>query len=135
MAHADGRQFRLSWGETRKAANAELRELPTGRYTWRGYRLMAEGEEDLPWFLSVTGKGLGSFEVVRGRTQELEVDPKLYLTTRASLSQGKVRVQMAFKGSARAGATVYRDGERIPVEASLVDSRGRTVASEQIEYG
>ena len=38
VQHEDGRQFRLSWGESPESKPGGLRALPPGSYAWKGYR-------------------------------------------------------------------------------------------------
>lgn len=118
--------WRLRW-----AADGGRRFLlPRGTYRWAGYRLV-DGE----WHVSVSDRhgALGAIEV-GDDTRRIEVQPALQVRVMATPREGSVQVQVSIQGH-DGGLTIYRDGRRIPLTATLVDGDGREVGSAGLRYG
>ncbi|MFT7678736.1 MAG: hypothetical protein ACI8QC_002733 [Planctomycetota bacterium] len=129
LEHEDGQAYRLSWSAD-ESEEGRGRVLPVGEYRLRTYRILAMAGEQ-PWHISVTKPTIKKVQVLEGEVTEIDIDPDIHLSTRVGRGMGMVNIA----GEQRAGLTIYRGQQRIPMGYSLLDADGEQVAEGSMAYG
>ena len=141
----ENRMYRLEW-----KSNAEQQRLalPPGHYTITGYRIARTDKQGKKWFLSATSHGHKKIKITAGKTEKVEIDPRIHLSTTATAQSGKIRGSMMISGDSaggrlgklliaprRIGVSVYRSGKRIPISYRILDNTGAELAGGTMKYG
>ena len=141
----ENRMYRLEW----KSKDEQQRlALPPGHYTITGYRIARTDKQGKKWFLSATSHGHKKIKVTAGKTEKVEIDPRIHLSTTATARSGKIHGRMMISGDnaggrqrnllrppRRIGLSVYRSGKRIPISYRILDNTGAELASGTMKYG
>lgn len=141
----ENRMYRLEW---RSKDEQQRLALPPGHYTITGYRIARTDKQGKKWFLSATSHGHKKIKVTAGKTEKVEIDPRIHLSTTATARSGKIRGSMMISGDnaggrqrnllrppRRIGLSVYRSGKRIPISYRILDNTGAELASGTMKYG
>lgn len=124
-------RVRLVWnGETGKRA---LRNVPAGEWEVKGYRVLLEDDDGVPWQIWGSGHRGRRFSVKAGETFKLDLDLAVRVTARARRARGKLSVGVGVTGDSKMGLTVVKAGDRVPAGYTLV--RGDRRRSGSLEYG
>ena len=141
----ENRMYRLEW---KSKAEQQRLALPAGHYTITGYRIARTDKQGKRWFLSATSHGHRKIRVVAGKTEKVEIDLRIHLSTTATTRSGKIRGSMMISGDSaggrrgklliaprRIGLSVYRSGKRIPISYRILDNTGSELATGTMKYG
>ena len=129
LEHEDGQAYRLPWSAD-EAEDGRGRVLPVGNYRLRTYRILGM-DGDQPWHISATKPTIKRIEVLEGETTVIDIDQTIHLSTRV----GHGMAMVSISGEERAGLTIYRGQQRIPMGYRLLDADGKQVAKGSLAYG
>lgn len=96
-----------------------------------GYRLLRFDSAGSRWDLSVSGPKLRLVSVKKGETLKVAIDPTIHM--RHAHSHQSVSVDVT--GDDHAGATIYREGSRMPLHFEILNSDGAGEYKGRIRYG
>lgn len=133
-----GQFYRLSWEDPPGAVDpaSRLRAVPAGEYSLIGYRILRQDDKKREWMISSTSPhGIRRLVLKGGETQVISIPDHVTIQFKARLSTNSLNLQVMVQGDHHAGASIYKDGKRIPIEYHVTSNKGRLLAKGSMEYG
>lgn len=124
---------RLAWEACGDAARDSVkgRTLPAGKYTLVGFRLFDRSRNGEVWFLSGTGTKLREIEIPASGALTLGVSRTLSVKQRFDGESAGMEI----RGAHAAGASIYKNGARIPIAYRVLDESGAELTKGSMKYG
>ncbi len=72
--------------------------------------------------------------ITEGKPLKIKIDPAVQITSRLA-ANGQVQMMVAGAGSERTGATLYKNGKRIPMGYRVLGVDGKALREGSITYG
>jgi len=94
-------------------------------------RALTQDEDDERWHVSATRPLIQKVEVRAGANTVVEVDETIRMTARLNGGQA----QMMIAGDSGAGLSIYRAGNRIPIDYHIVGDDDSVLARGRMRYG
>ncbi len=114
---------RLVWGKTDKDAK---RTLAAGKYQVQNYKIRRQGKNGKKWELWASGSGK-TLAIEAGATTRLKLEDGVELKTTLRTRRNRMRAAVAVTADSGMGATLIRDGKRVPAQCRLVGSKGNRI--------
>ena len=108
--------------------------LPAGTYRLVGYRIYRKDSSGTPWILSVSGPPISTISIKEGASTRFDVNPAVRITGRLA-PNGQVQMMVSAPDETRNGATLYKNGKRIPMRYEVLGQDGKAVREGSITYG
>lgn len=110
--------------------------MPAGEYSLIGYRILRQDDKEREWMISSTSPhGIRRLVLKGGETQVISIPDQITIQFKARLSTSTLNLQVMVQGDHHAGASIYKDGKRIPIGFRVTSSKGRLIANGDMEYG
>lgn len=124
-------EVRLAWanGEAERA-----RSIAPGAWRLRNTWLERSGD-GVAWFLSHSGPPGDAMEARAGEPLRIEVEELVRFAGRVRLEGRTLVLEFGVTGDRGRGASVWRDGKRVPVTYRAFAKGGEEIASGTANYG
>lgn len=104
-----------------------------GSYKIRNMRAVRKDKAGAAWVLSTTKPSGVPLEITKSEETTLTFDPKVQFELRARRLQGGLNINAGMSVNG-AGATVFKDGEKVPVKYKIISKDGKELNSGTLTY-
>lgn len=129
--------YRLVWQRQKGGAEAvsRLRSLPPGKYTLTNYQLTTRDKDGIDWLICASAHSVVKFDVTAGKQALIQVDPAIRMDFLAASKKDKsLGFKLEFTGHNKAGISIFRDGQRVPVSFLIADAAGNRLGGGPFEF-
>lgn len=107
--------------------------LNEGTYKVLNVRTVKKDKNGVSWVLSATKPSGIPLEIKKSEVTTLEFKPKLEIDLRARRLRGGISINVGMSVDG-AGATVFKDGEKVPVRYKVFSKDGKELTSGTMTY-